>query len=657
MRSNTRFTKALVAQLAVMAVGLGALVTISSGSGAADPSSWDSMKPFTMKGDLHAVWGVIAGPANEDQARAHGMEVMDFGNAYSAYKNPTTGLNENLDLSHPWTKRDPAMQELFQKTIQQNVRAGRGNPIYTTDIEIGFRYGPADAFKDPAIRALAGTEDYATFVDLYQREAATWTTIPTELARELNPGVRIGTYGPQAFAPAGNILSANPKVVVDHYQRFSLAYKYIDPSVEFHTASTYLDWDYGAGAPYYMQANVETNVYYASLLGNKPVYAYFWPRYENSKLPTDGQLVPDFVMESAAIAPYFVGAKGTVMWGFEPKTADRQPYLNMPGYMDGLRRVAAFSEKISKAAVIAPDAPAYELFQKKLPLVRKLKISDTEWLVMALNPFQDDAVESTLPVTLGPEKVELKLNGKHTEIYHLQAGQLDRITTAFLDADPIVTTTSTSPTTSSSTTSTVAATTTSTQPTTTSTIPVTTVATTTATTVATTTPTTVATTTPTTVATTVATTTPTTMATTTAITTTAATTVPTTTAMTAATTAATTSPTTRATTTTTSVAPTPVGPIILVVPPSTTVATVPNTVDPVVVVGSGGSASPVQSSTVPPTSRPPAPAGAPSTAANLPATPQAKAATRPPRTRKAKKRRRVKAAPNLKAKVKQTPKR
>jgi hypothetical protein len=135
--------------------------------------------------------------------------------------------------------------------------------------------------------------------------------------------------------------------------------------------------------------------------------------------------LPDYLVEAAAVLPFFTGAKGVVLWGYEPKNVG-QPYHNLPVFINSLGRVADLSAKIAKAKLVI-DRPARELWRDKKPLIRKFRVSKNEWILLATNPWQSQQDKIVVSTDCGSRSVKLEIRGKHTEIYHLQSSSLKRI--------------------------------------------------------------------------------------------------------------------------------------------------------------------------------------------------------------------------------------
>jgi len=101
-----------------------------------------------------------------------------------------------------------------------------------------------------------------------------------------------------------------------------------------------------------------------------------------------------------------------------------QYYRNLPLFAESLGRVADLSVRLAKAELMI-DEPAHVLWKEKRPLVRKFKLSDDEWAVLAVNPWQPDDAPSKVSVRCGAKTVELPLVGRHTGIFEVRG---DRVT-------------------------------------------------------------------------------------------------------------------------------------------------------------------------------------------------------------------------------------
>ena len=262
------------------------------------------------------------------------------------------------------------------------------------------------------------------FTKAYLRQWATWFSLPCQWTKQIWPGIPVGLYGPQAFnRDYFGVAGKSAKQIDGTHQSDAELWQYIDPYVDFYIASIYVFFD-DPGSIYYMASNVEKNYQRTRRYGNKPVYAYEWLRYHDSNKDLAGQELAPYLVEAMAVLPYFCGARGLVVWGWEPN-GKGQYYQHLPQFMESLGRVSDLSEKLAKAELVI-DEPAHLLWKEKRPLVRKLKVSDEEWVVLAVNPWQTDGADSAVKVQCGKKSVELPLAGRHTGIFLVRDGRVTK---------------------------------------------------------------------------------------------------------------------------------------------------------------------------------------------------------------------------------------
>ena len=186
-------------------------------------------------------------------------------------------------------------------------------------------------------------------------------------------------------------------------------------------ASIYVFYD-DPGSIYYMASNVEENYLRTRRYGQKPVYAYVWLRYHDSNQKLRGQELNPYLAEAAAVIPYFCGARGLVVWGWEPKRTG-QYYHTLPAFVESLGRVSDLSAKIAAAKLVI-DEPAHVLWKEKRPLLRKLQVADDEWIVMAVNPWQSDSDKKRVAVRCGQRDVSIEIPGRRTVVAHVQGDKI-----------------------------------------------------------------------------------------------------------------------------------------------------------------------------------------------------------------------------------------
>lgn len=313
------------------------------------PPAWDTIRRVEMRGGLRLFWDVGGGDRafNVAQAKEHGFEPVDLLNTFSDYpggqkENISTYLKDNR--TNPWRKPD-----FFERIIRRNI-ADRGHEgaIFVHDIEFGYEEDVDQAWADEAARAASGVADREAFAAAYWREWATWYSLPCRWSKEAAPTQPVGIYGPQPFRrDYWGVAGKTAQQIDGSHRTDAELYRHIAPYVDFIVASVYLFYD-DPGSVYYLAANIEENVARAKTLGDKPVYAYEWLRYHDSNQKLRGQELAPCWAEAMAVVPYFCGARGVVLWGWEPK-AKGQYYERLPRFVDSVGRVADLSERLAKA--------------------------------------------------------------------------------------------------------------------------------------------------------------------------------------------------------------------------------------------------------------------------------------------------------------------
>lgn len=413
-----------IATIAAIALVVVPRLSACAEAGAGDqPARWDQIRAVRMPGDLRIFWNVgRALPENDAQAAAHGFLPVALLNTYSDYPGQQ---RENIDeylkgnRVNPWKKPN-----FFERIIRRNIASlPRAGAIFVHDIEFDFEEDIDKAWSDPAARAASGAATRDQFAAAYYKEWATWYSLPCQWAKAMRPGQPIGIYGAQPFRrDYWGISGKSAKQIDGTHAADSLLWRHIDPHVDFYIASIYVFYDQ-PDSIYYMASNVEENWRRTRSFGDKPLYAYEWMRYHNSNKQLEGQELAPYLIEAMAVLPFFCGARGIVLWGYEPREP-RQHYRMMPLFMASLGRLADLSGNLSEATPII-DEPAHLLWREKRPLVRKMRLGRDEWIVMAVNPWQDDGKECTVDVACGTMTVSLTLRGRHTEIFHMRNGVVE----------------------------------------------------------------------------------------------------------------------------------------------------------------------------------------------------------------------------------------
>lgn len=384
------------------------------------PLGWEGIGRVSMRGGLRIFWNVGGKDreANEREALARGFEPVDLLNTYSDY--PGKQREKIIpDGKNPWAKPPQ-----FERVIRRNIAMKQGRGLFVHDIEFDFDEEPEALWTNPVLRAASGAATLEAFREAYYREWGTWYTLPCRWAKEAFPHLPVGIYGPQPFRRDYWGLSGKDAQQIDGTHKTDAElWRHIDPAVDFCIASLYCFYDRPASV-FYMGANVEENALRMARNGDKPLYAYLWLRYHNSNKKLGTREVDDYLAESMAILPFFCGARGVVLWGWEP-AGTGQPYRTLPLFMKSLGRVAGVSEELGRARP-AQDEPVHAAWKAQRPLVRRLRVTDNVWLVLAADPWQEESAERTVRVSCGAHTFDLAVRGKHTEIYRIDGGNAER---------------------------------------------------------------------------------------------------------------------------------------------------------------------------------------------------------------------------------------
>lgn len=408
-------------QTRVLASALTALLAGTAAADTNDVPGWGRLPSIQMRGGLRAFWDV-GGREREAcalGAAEHGLEPVALLNTYSDYP----GRQKEKIVpngNNPWAK-----PSFFERIVRRNIADKEPKAIFVHDIEFPFEEDTDALWTNLVLHAAAQASSPRAFRDAYYREWATWFSLPCRWAKEAYPGTPVGIYGPQPFRrDYWGVAGKDARQIDGTHKTDAELWQHIAPAVDFCVASLYCFYD-DPSSVYYMGANAEENAERMRAFGGKPVYAYLWLRYHDSNAKLRGQEVADYLAEAMAALPYFCGARGTVLWGWEPKG---QPpyYRNLGVYLRSLARVAAVSEELARATP-ASDGPVHAAWKAKAPLVRKLRIDDAHWLVLAVQPNQADGALTTVSVRCGAAEVPLTLRGRHCEIFRVANGRASRV--------------------------------------------------------------------------------------------------------------------------------------------------------------------------------------------------------------------------------------
>lgn len=378
---------------------------------------WNQLPVIAMHGGLEVFWNVLDGTnrENEAQALAHGFMPITLLNTYADYHGEQ---RENIARylrkgnKNPWIK-----PSFFERIIKRNITMRPSSGTYVHDIEFGFQENIEKAWADPSIRTASGVETFHSFEEAYFRKWAEWFWLPIKWTKEIYPDSRVGLYGVQPFRrDYWGIVGKTAQQIDGTHRSDRKFWQYIDQYVDFYIASIYAFYD-SPGTIFYMASNIEENYLRTRQFGDKPLFAYEWLRFHNSNMIEGNRELEPYLVEAMAIIPFFSGAKGIVLWGYEPhlKLGDGPPYVTLPLFMQSLNRVARLSDKISKAHLVI-DEPASVLWTEKRPLIRRLIVSDEECIVMAINPWQAETDETQVPVRCGKITNQVTIKGRHTTL-------------------------------------------------------------------------------------------------------------------------------------------------------------------------------------------------------------------------------------------------
>ncbi|NQT36446.1 MAG: hypothetical protein HQ581_03100 [Planctomycetes bacterium] len=401
------------------------------------PAGWENVRSVKMSGGLRAFWDVNGAPRHQAVAIKHGFDPVNLLNDYSDYpgrqkRNINHYLHERKPTNNPWDRPD-YFEELLRRNIGSIAKrtdvSTDATSLFVHDIEFDFEQDMAKAWADPVIRRASGATTLKEFQEAYLAKWAEWFWLPCRWGKEICPKLPAGLYGPQPFRrDYWGIVGKDAAQIDGTHALDAVFWKHIDPHVDFYIASVYIFYD-DPGSVYYIASNVEENFNRTRQFGNKPVYAYSWLRYHNSNKKIGGLELAPWLVDATAVVPYFHGARGNVLWGWEPQSKGARLYGNLPVYADSLGRVADLSEKIAKAEPAADDEPAHALWKTKRPLLRRLRVrgGDDEWIVLAMNPWQMHDEQSEIKIRCGKRTFTLELQGRHCDIFHIIGDKVKRL--------------------------------------------------------------------------------------------------------------------------------------------------------------------------------------------------------------------------------------
>jgi hypothetical protein len=416
--------------LLILLLGAGSFFGSRENSTATTRLIWNELPYFSMSGGLKVFWDVGDGSGrgngeNWEEAIAHGFSPITQSNIYVDYQgDQKENIYHHLGKKpiNPWDR-----PTYFERTIRRNIEMLGSAGVHVHDIEFNFERDVGKAWQNNTVRAASGIEDRNQFENAYFSEWASWYTLPLVWAKQRYPSATVGLYGIQPFARDywGVAYKTEQQIDKVHEQDHRI-WKFIDPYVDFYVADIYvysLNPHFLADSPkwfYFMAVNVEENYLRSRKYGSKPVYAYEWLRFHDLSPRTGDHEHSSDMVEAMAILPFFSGAKGIVLWGYEPqlKPGEGRPYQQLPLFMKSLARVSLLSEKIGKAQLVI-DQPASLLWKQEQPLVRRLIVTNSECIIMALNPWQGADEQSEAQVKCGDKSYAVTMRGRHTTIAYI----------------------------------------------------------------------------------------------------------------------------------------------------------------------------------------------------------------------------------------------
>jgi hypothetical protein len=392
---------------------------------------WADVPAVKMLGDLKIFWNVkdvhddaVARQGeNARQAYARGFLPVTL---IDPYANRAGGGKEHLHAmvsssnSNPWVKPPN-----FERVIRQDFTFANAVGLYVTDIETVFELDARKGWAIPEVRKASGAVNFADFEVAYFREWATWWSLPMQWAKEKYPQSIHGLYGRQPFdRDYWGVAGKTTVEIEEKHKHDLLMWQVIEPHVDSYIVDIYNFYD-KPDSIFYMASNVELNFQRARNISSKPIYVYEWLRYHESNVFELNRELDTYLVEAMAVIPYFSGAKGIVLWGYEVtlKPGDGHGYRQLPLFMRTLARVASLSDGISRGTLVI-DEPAHVLWKARKPLVRRIDVKPGECIVLAVNPWQNDAAASSSDVACGGQTFRLEMAGRHATLAHISGGQV-----------------------------------------------------------------------------------------------------------------------------------------------------------------------------------------------------------------------------------------
>lgn len=386
--------------------------------------SWNNIPKLSL-GKLKVFWNVSDSSRglNSKIAKEHGFHGVAIVNTYSDYPGEQKESIQKWlpdNYSNPWIK-----PSFFKKIISRNINNTKPDEIYVHDIEAKFEGDPQKAWLATRANLNSNDREFIDYQNNYFKALAEWFYLPLIWTKQIYPGTKVGLYGIQPFRRDYWGLVNKSVLEIDGAHAYDKdLWKYIEEYVDFYISSVYLFYN-TPDSYYYIMANIENNFQSTRNFGNKPVYAYEWMRYHSTNELLANQEVSSELVEAMAILPFFSGAKGLVLWGWEPQITQigDQPYVKLEQFVNTLKRLEPLSTILSDGKLII-DQNASELWKTKQPIVRRVENSKSECVLMAVNPWQISNQTSSVFTKCGSYELTIKIKANHITLVSVKNGNI-----------------------------------------------------------------------------------------------------------------------------------------------------------------------------------------------------------------------------------------
>lgn len=383
--------------------------------------SWDSIPSIAIDGSYLLYWNVndFSRGANESRAVEKGFKTVRLVNTFSG-----AGQNRMRILDHIRSNRGrPELRpDEFEGVVRSNIEVNRPKDIYVHDIEFEFdRKRPInlqDSQLSSSRRAISETD--------YLKKWGGWFSDPLVWSKGIYPRVPTGIYGPQIVRDSYHgfeIKSRSDFLKETHSDR--LIWAVIDPHVDFYLASVYIPYD-RPDAIFYVASNIEENVIAGRGFRDLPLYAYVWLRFHDWNKDLKNRLLGDELVEAVALLPVFSGAKGTVLWGYEPSvTIEDASYSNLSHFISSINRLASIGPLLKGATVDLSYGRAADLWRERRVYIRRLVLGQDDCLFALINPWLQLGGVSEHQIECGGKRHTVALNSRRISLIRLRKDELE----------------------------------------------------------------------------------------------------------------------------------------------------------------------------------------------------------------------------------------